>query len=351
MAIFVSIFHSALAVIGGMLFFGIARVTLPVLYGVPFFSIFLRPFTAHFLKGSWTIVLFFYHARLVIRAFFLSFSTFLVWEITDNLFDRVITEVRLFISLQTTAPLILHEQRIVLSRATSDSDTTLVSGATSSDHVFKFFAYSELRDLAMEDSPKASSRRTALFGDQTIVPNLWSCLCRESLLILGNHYQLLLHRGSQPPSSNAPLPNKLKTTPTPDIGTPTKLLRQSIYKNVKESPGQAALDALGSDGPIAQAFEAGADATHIPELFRSVESKVLTSPAAEEAKKNVEHVKGAGSKLNRDCDIYCDVVCDTPYSRARQGSSGARRRVVESREVEPESGSIIGITRAGCYHH
>jgi len=100
MALFVSMFHAALAVIGGLIFFGIGRVVLPVLYGVPFLSIFLRPFTAHFLKGSWTIVLFFYHIRLVVRACFLSFSTFLVWETTDNLFDRVITEARLFVSHQ-----------------------------------------------------------------------------------------------------------------------------------------------------------------------------------------------------------------------------------------------------------
>lgn len=188
-------------------------------------------------------------------------------------------------------------QRIVISGATSDPNTTLVSGVTSSDLVFKFFAYSELRNLAMEDSPKAKSGRTALFGDQKIVPNLWSCLCRESLLILGKHYQLLLHRGSPLRSSIAPLPDKVKAPPAPDIGTPTKLLRQSIYKNVKESPGQAALDALASDGPIAQALDAGADATHIPELFRSMEHKVLASPVAEEAKKNVGQVKGFGSKL------------------------------------------------------
>jgi nucleoporin NDC1 len=100
MAFVVSVVPAALAVVAGMLFFAFARMTLPVLYSVPFLSIFLRPFTAHFLKGFWTIALFFYHLRLVIRAFFLSFSTFLIWELTDNLFDRVVTEV-CFISLRS----------------------------------------------------------------------------------------------------------------------------------------------------------------------------------------------------------------------------------------------------------
>lgn len=340
MAFLVSLVPAALAVIGGMLLFAFARLILPVLYGVPFLSIFLRPFTAHFLKGSWTIVLFFYHVRLVIRAFFLSFSSFLIWEITDNLFDRVIIEVRLLVSLKHTTMIfiILHKQRIVLSRASPDSNTALVSGTTSSDQIFKFFAYSELRDLAMEDSPRASSSRTALFGDQKIVPNLWSSLCRESLLILGKHYQLLLRRGTPPPPATAPLPDKTKVTPTLEIGTPVKLLRQSIYKNVKESPGQAALDALASDGPIAQAFEAGADATHIPELFRSVESKVLTSPAAEEAKKNVGQVKGLGSKLKEGLTstLMSFVTLHIPgpvRNRARQVSEWWNRERL-SRKVE-----------------
>lgn len=300
MAFCVSIISAALAVIAGVLFFGFARMTLPVLYGIPFLSIFLRPFTAHFLKGPWTVVLLFYNLHLVVRAFFLSFSTFLVWEITDNMFDRVIAEARLFFSFYTILFIIFREQRIGISGATADSNTALVSGLTSSDQLSKFFAYSELRDLAMEDSPKASNLRTTLFGDQQIVPNLWSCLCRESLVVLGNHYQLLLHRGSEPPPPAAPLPDKTKTAFSPDIGTPAKLLRQSIYKSATESPTQAALDALASDGPIAQAVEAGAGATHIPELFRSVEKKVLASPAVGEAKKNVEHVKGYGSKLTED---------------------------------------------------
>ena len=192
-----------------------------------------------------------------------------------------------------------------MSIASKDPNTTLVSGATSTNQVFKFFAYSELRDLAMGESPQASGRRTALFDDQKIVPNLWTCLSRESLLLLGHHYQLLLRRGLPLAPAPTSVPIKSKALPGSEIGTPTKLLRESIYKAVKDSPGQAALDALASDGPIAKALDAGADATHIPEIFRSVETKVFTSPVAQEAKKNVEHVKGVGSRLKDNAIAIC----------------------------------------------
>jgi len=157
----------------------------------------------------------------------------------------------------------------------------------------------------MGESPQASGRRTALFDDQKIVPNLWTCLSRESLLLLGHHYQLLLRRGLPPAPAPTPVPIKSKALPGSEIGTPTKLLRESIYKAVKDSPGQAALDALASDGPIAKALDAGADATHIPEIFRSVETKVFTSPVAQEAKKNVEHAKGVGSRLKDNAIAIC----------------------------------------------
>ena len=102
MAFCVSIISATLAVV---LFFGFARFTLPILYAIPFLSMVLRPFTAHFLKGSWMIVLFFYHIHLAVHPFFL--STFLVWEITDSMFDRVIAEVRLFTSLYAILFIIL----------------------------------------------------------------------------------------------------------------------------------------------------------------------------------------------------------------------------------------------------
>jgi nucleoporin NDC1 len=42
---------------------------------------------------------------------------------------------------------------------------------------------------------------------------------------------------------------------------------------------------LGADGPIAKAMEAGAEATHVPELFRSVEARVLSTPVVKEVQK------------------------------------------------------------------
>jgi hypothetical protein len=59
----------------------------------------------------------------------------------------------------------------------------------------------------------AEARRTALFGDQKHSSNLWTFLARESLLLLEH----------------------------------------------------------GADGPIAKVVDAGAETTHVPELFRSVE--------------------------------------------------------------------------------
>ena len=94
------------------------------------------------------------------------------------------------------------------------------------------------------------------------------------------------------PSLRTPAPIKSRALPGSGIGTPGKLLREAIYGAVEDSPRQAALDALASDAPIIKALDAGADATHIPEIFRSVESKVLTF--AQEAKKNVGHVQRVG---------------------------------------------------------
>jgi len=157
-----------------------------------------------------------------------------------------------------------------------------------------------LRDLAVESSNTASTRRTALFGDQKSSLNLWGVLARQSLLLLGEDYQLLLRRG-QPPS--LPINSTPIASPpvAPVIGTPTPLLRQPIFRSsVLGSPGTGALDALASDGPLAKAVDAGAEATQIPELFRSAETHVLAAPLAVEVKKDVEQVVTVGSRVKHN---------------------------------------------------
>lgn len=93
-AVLVSLVNATMAMAMGLLSFSLVRMFLPILCNLPVVSSILRPFTGHFLKGPWTIILPFYHFRLVARAASLSFSTSLIWEMTDNMFDRVIAEVR-----------------------------------------------------------------------------------------------------------------------------------------------------------------------------------------------------------------------------------------------------------------
>ena len=203
--------------------------------------------------------------------------------------------MRKLINVLQTAP---------LSTLSPDPNTTLVSGVASSDRIFKFFAYVELRDLARNQTSTAEARRTALFGDQKHSPNLWTFFARESLLLLGHDYQLFLRRGQPPPPTIDPVPSKTVFQPTSLVATPTPLIRQNIFRSTQESPVQAALNALGADGPIAKAVEAGAEATHVPELFRSVEARVLSMPVAKEATKNVNSAKTIGSRLKDELTTY-----------------------------------------------
>jgi hypothetical protein len=113
--------------------------------------------------------------------------------------------------------------------------------------------------------------------------------------------------------------------------------------HLQESPGQAALDALASDGPIAQAPDAGADATHIPELFRSVETKVLVTPVAEETKKNVEHVKGLGSRM-KDITLSTQYIPEPVRDQVGQLLEWWKQERVNK-------GTIIAIPQVGCHRY
>ena len=292
-----SVVFTGLAIFAAATIFALARLSLPVLYQIPFVSIFLRPFTAHFLKGPWTFSLPLNYYTVWSRAWLLSFSTFLNWEIADSLFENVVAGV----SFNFFNPIFSTEfpfKPTPLSSAATDPNTVLISGIASTNRIFQFFAYSELKELSMDNTTSASNRRTALFGDPKSSLNLWGFFVRESLLLLGHDYQTFLRRGKPVPTPVAPLLPKPKIEFDPKIITPAPFLRQRVFKTTAESPGLAALDALASDGPIAKVVDAGADATHVPELFRSVEKQVLASPAGEEGEKITNNALGLSSRLN-----------------------------------------------------
>lgn len=249
--------------------FATARLTFPILYRLPLLHLILRPFTAHFLRGPWTIFLPVQHFALLTRSWLLAFSTLATWEVAELLFDSFIS------------------QPIPVSHLTADPAVTLVSGAASPDITFKYFAYAELNELSTDPTPSASARRTALFSDQKYFPNLWSHLCRESLLVLGRDYQHFLRRGAPlvtPPPAAATVAPK----PPTFLSTPISVNKQSIYKEAKPSPISSVIDSFSADGSFAQVVEAGAEAAHIPELFKSA-STALPVPA--EVIKSVEEAK------------------------------------------------------------
>lgn len=247
--------------------FGLLRsVVLPLLYMMPIVPQFLRPFTAHFLRGSWTMTLFFRHWSLLWRSFFLCLTTTTCWEMAESPLDEPVT----------------------VAHTTADPVLTVVSGITSADGYFKHFAYAELSQLARGYSPAASARRSALFADQKYNPSMWACLVRDALLTLGKDYQLLLRRGSP----EAPAPAPAPAPPKPELtlpATPLKLLRTSVLKPTPTSPLRAALDTLASDGAISSAADSGV--SQIPELFRSM---VHASPSAEKA---IESVKRSEERV------------------------------------------------------
>lgn len=137
--------------------------------------------------------------------------------------------------------------------------------------------------MALDSRPASASRRTALFSDQKFSPSLWSTLARESLLRLGNDYQMFLRKGAPAPS-NAPAP----AVPAKTVQPPsTPLLRKEIYKAPQQSPISKVLDTFASDSDLSKAADAVASEVGtrmaeapIPELFRSVSSHPIATPPA-----------------------------------------------------------------------
>jgi len=191
--------------------------------------------------------------------------TLMNWEFAESLFDAYVP------------------QPIKVGVLTADPNVTIVSGITFQDTVFAYFAYSELVELASDESRAGSARRTALFGDQKYSPSLWNVLARQSLLRLGQDYQTFLRRGASiaPIVVAAPAASKPKDPPS------TPLIRKDIFKAPQRSPLGTVLDSVASDSKLSKAAEAvvgeveeRASQMHIPELFRSVVPSSVAAPAA-----------------------------------------------------------------------
>ena len=254
--------------------FGFARsIVLPFAFRLPILSQLLRPFFAHFLRGSLSLTLLTRHFGLIFRASMLGFTTVASWDFAESLFDTFVAEP------------------IHLAQTTADPAVTIVSGITSQDPYYKHFAYAELAQLANDETDAGSARRVALFTDQKFNPSLWSTLAREALLTLGSDYQLLLRRGDPPAAAPAPAPPAKKLDAPPQIPK-TPFVNAPVLKPQHASPIHSALATLASDGSVTAALTSTAEAgaSQIPELFRSVLPS-QTAAVAETAGAAVETVK------------------------------------------------------------
>lgn len=246
--------------------FGLSRMlVLPLLLKLPAVSNIIRPFVAHYAKGTWTLTLPILNWSLLVRSFMMGLVTLMSWEFAESLFDAYVP------------------QPIKVGNLTADSNVTVVSGITTQDAVFAHFAYSELAELASDESSAGNARRIALFGDQKYSPSLWNVVARQSLLRLGQDYQTFLRRGAPitPPVVVAP------TIPKPKDPPSTPLIRKAIFRAPRQSPLSSMLDSVSSDSELSKAadavageMEGRASQMHIPELFRSVAPSSAAAPSA-----------------------------------------------------------------------
>lgn len=89
----ISAVYTSLSISTASILFSVARGSLPLVYQIPFAPVFLRPFTAHFLKGPWAFFLPLTNISLLIRAWALAFTTFFTWETADSMFEKVMEDV------------------------------------------------------------------------------------------------------------------------------------------------------------------------------------------------------------------------------------------------------------------
>ena len=74
--------------------FGLSRIlVLPLLLKLPVVSNLVRPFVAHFARGSWTLSLPMSHWPLLVRSFTMGLMTLMNWEFAESLFDAFVPQV------------------------------------------------------------------------------------------------------------------------------------------------------------------------------------------------------------------------------------------------------------------
>ncbi|KAF8344846.1 hypothetical protein F5887DRAFT_1200816 [Amanita rubescens] len=208
--------------------FGLSRLALPLLYRAPLLPYILKPFTAHFIRGSRTFFLPLHHFPLLVKGWSIAYTTLLTWESASLLFES-----------STSQP-------ITVSHLTADSNVALISGISASTSLFPFhvFAYLELRNPASSQYPPSTALRSSLFSDQ-----------------------------KHAPTSSAPQPSDAAKKAGPTTRTPIKFVGQQ-QRPSWATPARAVAECLASDGPLARAVEEGTDEVEevvakVPELFRS----------------------------------------------------------------------------------
>lgn len=121
-----SLIVTALGTAAHIALFGLTRTAvLPVLLRLPVVSRFLRPFMAHFLRGSFSLALLTKNLGLVFRAFMLGFMTVATWDFAESLFDTYVAEVchhssSVFLSTAHVPPHIANKCRAYNRRSDSN---------------------------------------------------------------------------------------------------------------------------------------------------------------------------------------------------------------------------------------
>ncbi|PCH40816.1 hypothetical protein WOLCODRAFT_162566 [Wolfiporia cocos MD-104 SS10] len=168
--------------------FGIMRSALPLTIALPFVRRLLYPFTAHFLRGPWTLVLPIRQWSIIFQTLHIGLTTVACW---NNVFD---------------GPFLLNEWDCAYSNRFDDPIPILLSGVASSNKWMQYCAYDELSVRIEGNSNSARACRLRLFAGIKHNHSLWQFLVQATLQLLREDREILLRRG-MPISQSIDTPN------------------------------------------------------------------------------------------------------------------------------------------------